>query len=286
MKLLDKLKAKAEEAKEAFRDKLENGHGYVELLQELHNDTEEPASDFASYRSKMSAKEATCLAAHVYGTYPDSLLQDGWRQTSELDHLIAFSSDELKASLYVKVKRNQKMYAYCFAGTESTSGKDWANNIYQMLGLSYDYAKAVKNAKILSKKLKKGKLFFVGHSKGGGEAILCSLVTGRPSIVFNPAPVSNLSKFLNNVKSAKNVPVDVYVSKNDPLYNTDGILKLLGFKMALFSKAIGIKVDGEIHELDMKGITSLYKEHSITCFLKYFHILSSEGQLYLCNQQP
>jgi len=272
MKIFENLKAKANEALEK---NIEKGTQYISLLIELHQGKYDPLSDFSNYRYELDEKEAACLAAHVYGTYHDTLLLNGWKRTKAFDNLIAFSSEELKASLYVKEVHREKLYAYCFAGTELTSGHDWANNIYQTMGLSFDYAKAVKNAKLLSEGLQGAKLFFVGHSKGGGQAMLCSMVTGRPSIVFNPAPVSNLSKILNNINSTKIAPIDVYVAKNDPLYNSEDMLQKLGDKGTILSRTIGMKVDGEIHELDMTGITDLYKEHSIDSFLQYYNIISS-----------
>ena len=51
----------------------------------------------------------------------------------------------------------------------------------------------------------KGKVIFVGHSLGGGEAIASSMATGRAAITFNPAAGSILTRQFERLNKTSNV---------------------------------------------------------------------------------
>jgi hypothetical protein len=131
----------------------------------------------------------------------------------------------LKSLFYERVVGGKVTeYTYATAGTENL--KDWKENGKQPLGLSAQYEHAANNAKILSNALSNTELNFVGHSLGGGEAALNSLITsdkeliGRKAFTFNAAGVSDITKFLEGTwktpfKSEKNI--DAYILRTDPL---------------------------------------------------------------------
>ena len=63
-------------------------------------------------------------------------------------------------------------------------------------------------------------LTFVGHSLGGGEAALASMVTGNPAITYNPAAVSNttIDKLKDAHFSTDTSRILQYVIKGDPIH--------------------------------------------------------------------
>ncbi len=69
---------------------------------------------------------------------------------------------------------------------------DLKTDVYQTFyGMDAQYYQAFVNAILLHAQLGQNvPLTFVGHSLGGGEATLASLVTGRPALIYNPAELS------------------------------------------------------------------------------------------------
>ncbi len=133
-------------------------------------------------------------------------------------------------------KRGEKLYFYCTAGTNMTSLNDWRNNISQGLwGISGQYTTSVKIAKALDKSLKNSKLFFIGHSLGGGLASNNALVTtNRHAITFNAAGLNFLrvktTLFLNNRRDLfhpkrRKSKIHAYVIEGEVL---NGLLSKIG----------------------------------------------------------
>ncbi len=144
--------------------------------------------------------EAARIAAHVYGDKKDNILIGGWR-VSHRDFGIKLTDETSLRSLVYERVVDGKVTEYVYATAGSVELRDWAENIKQPLGLSKQYENAAKNAKKLSKTLGNTELNFVGHSLGGGEAALNSLITsddklkGRKAFTFNAAGVSDITKF-------------------------------------------------------------------------------------------
>ena len=240
---------------------------------------------YAAHRGCLDPKEAACMAAHVYGKYPDSILMGGWAPDASLDGVLEYQRDELDSAVYSRVNDGVKEYAYVFTGTQNDNILDWVNNFEQMVGLSPDYAHSVENARRLSSAVGEARLFFVGHSKGGGQASLCSLSTGRPAVVFNPAPLSNLTSILRKKMSYRNAHIDAYVAPLDPLYVINESLKsgvkpkIKGLRSILLMLAIkGIQLDipGEVHVLDFNDTAvSPFEHHSMKAILAHFGIKAS-----------
>ena len=80
-----------------------------------------------------------------------------------------------------------------FRGSEPLSIVDWIEDVKQAFGHSKQYETAVELAKSLQKKAEERnvRLFFTGHSLGGGLATAAALATGCETIVFDSAGVSD-----------------------------------------------------------------------------------------------
>ena len=107
----------------------------------------------------------------------------------------------LKSELFERTKDGKTEYAYAFAGTSSV--KDIFADIMQIFGASMQYVRAIGNALSLSFELYGYELTFVGHSKGGGQAVAASKATGHTAITFNPAAVSHLTSVGGIEKESK-----------------------------------------------------------------------------------
>ena len=170
--------------------------------------------------------EAAAIAAHVYGDKADDILIGGWRISQlilELNYNNPASG--FKSNLYERVVDGVVTeYVYATAGTED--GRDWIANVSQLTGLSYQYLKSGENAKAISAALSNMELNFVGHSLGGGEAALNSILTssesliGRKAFTFNAAGVSKATKFfvggMSALKKSEN-EIMAYITITDPL---------------------------------------------------------------------
>jgi RHS repeat-associated protein len=221
-------------------------------------------------------EEAARMAAHVYGDKKDDILIGGWR-VSNSDFGIQLQDETgLKSLVYERVINGKVTeYTYATAGTENW--KDWGENAKQPLGLSDQYHNAAENAKALSKALSKTELNFVGHSLGGGEAALNSLITsndkliGRKAFTFNAAGVGNITKMVEGTcstpfKSEKNI--QAYILLTDPLNKLQNGNSPLGKIMP--------DVNGNRHYLLPKDLPSVYNGHSMDNVLKNFGIKNSD----------
>lgn len=211
--------------------------------------------------------EAARMAAHVYGDKKDEILIGGWR-VSQRDFGIQLQNETgLKSLVYERVIDGKVTeYTYATAGTENW--KDWKENGKQPLGLSDQYHSAASNAKDLSKALGEMELNFVGHSLGGGQAALNSLITegdgvGRKAFTFNAAGVGDITKFNEGTwktpfKSEKNI--NAYILRTDPLNRLQNNSPLMP------------DVNGNRHYLLPKDISSIYNGHSIDNIIKNFGV--------------
>ena len=180
-------------------------------------------------------EEAARIAAHVYGDQKDDILTGGW-QVSSTDFGIS-NKNGLKSQVYERVNEDGDIseYVYATAGTEPNDINDWVANAAQVFGLSAQYHASATNAQKISKQLGGEELNFVGHSLGGGEAALNSLLTtgegkGRNAFTFNAAGVSVATKVREGgfglaFKSEKSI--NAYITITDPLNNVQNRSMLL-----------------------------------------------------------
>ena len=200
--------------------------------------------------------EAVLLASHVYGDNVE--LIGGWALSKNVQHNINDKNSGLKGALYQReLKGGGTEYAYVYAGSVELA--DWKNNAQQAFGNSEQYSKSLTISTDVSVAHRNQELTFVGHSLGGGLANYSSLNTGRSSITFNPAWVSNSS--INNLKNNNgNTPPILqtnYVHRADPLHIFQN-----GSSASLLLKEIGknIRVGG--------SFGSYFNGHSIGNMVK------------------
>lgn len=164
------------------------------------------------------------LADDVYGRQKVEL-EGGWR-TIRPPYGVVLNDVEsgLVSQIYRREKNGRTEYAYALAGTDPVSIADWENNVLQLGGESTQYVQSAKNAIIIAEMAKadNAKLFFTGHSLGGGLASFCALATKQHAIVFNPAGVSEDT--LAQLPS-KPAPQD-YDALIEGFYTTNDILNL------------------------------------------------------------
>lgn len=215
-----------------------------------------------SVKDNKEVESCVRLAAHVYGTYPDGILPEGCKVLDSVDD----ERTGLKAKLYDLGNNN----AICaFAGTRN--GKDWRNNLTQVIGLSSQYDKALEYGKSLQMKFPQYSISFVGHSQGGGEAAYCGLHIGAKAITFNPAGLSLYTVLKGESTFSRYGNVHAYVFWNDILNKFQDATEWLQEISAL---PISLKADGEIHRInDFEPESfSLDEWHGMKGILRYFNI--------------
>jgi len=143
------------------------------------------------YSVKGTTTEENEAALFVEGAWVLSSLDIGKIQGSYGVQFVDASTG-LEAALYVNV--NTGDYVLSFAGTNDF--QDVIADVVQLKGFSIQHAQALKLALAVDDYLQGQSLAFVGHSLGGGEALLAHYATGRPASVYNPAWISDAT--LNN----------------------------------------------------------------------------------------
>ena len=128
----------------------------------------------------------------------------GWQQVNKGDSTDIFSKSKYPeiwddmicdrsgfySQLFHTNRGGKDFYAFCTAGTQMLSLKDWFSNFSQgLIGLSPQYTRSVQIAKKLDEIVGDNRvLFFVGHSLGGGLASNNALITRkRHAITYNAA---------------------------------------------------------------------------------------------------
>ena len=216
-------------------------------------------------------EEAVRIAAHVYGDRTDDILIGGWRVSKTNFGIKLNDGSGLNSLVYERVVKNRVTeYVYATAGT--VDEQDWKENFKQPFGLSQQYHNAANNAKKLSNILKNKELNYVGHSLGGGEAALNSLLTygegkGRKAFTFNAAGVSNATKIkegslMTPFKSENSI--EAYILRTDPL------------NIAQDASLLIPDVNGKRHYLLPKDIRSVYNGHDRDSLLKSFGVSNPE----------
>lgn len=127
--------------------------------------------------------------------------------------------------LYFRIINGKFEFAYVTAGTTFNLRDQFWDvvldyglvNVGQGLtGMSPQHTLAIQNAKILDEicRKKSWKLYFFGHSLGGGLAVANALATGREAIVFNNAGLNRMRNRLHNSYVKKNRITCYYTDKD------------------------------------------------------------------------
>ena len=167
----------------------------------------------------------------------------------------------LQSALFERTTDGVTEYAYVFAGTNSV--EDVLEDVAQIIGLSPQYETAIYNGQTLSNELGKNELTFVGHSLGGGEAAAASMATGRPAITFNPAAVSPLTKYINNLGSPSNIVNYRIVPTGD------GLIRLGGCFVNNLQDNLHMSAPGKTINIP-RPTKNAFSAHSIDQFVDHF----------------
>ena len=274
VKSIERLIIRSDGRKRTIKEKIKEGthnKGYkrIALVDKLGN-----SKSFYVHRivAHNFIKESDLYVDHINGDKKDNILTGGWRVSQTNFGIRLTDKTSLKSLVYERVV-DGKVTEYVYATAGSVEGRDWAENAKQPLGLSKQYHNAVENAKTLSKALSNTELNFVGHSLGGGEAALNSLVTsnekliGRKAFTFNAAGVGDITKIAEGswktrFKSEKNI--NAFILTTDPL------------NLLQNSNPIMPDVNGNRNYLLPKDLPSTYNGHSIDNIIKNFGVNPDE----------
>nr|WP_029409066.1 RHS repeat-associated core domain-containing protein [Treponema pedis] len=166
--------------------------------------------------------EAAIMAEHIYNGKIGDVVEGGWI----LNNIYLLNQDGGSGAIgvYSRLVIDEKgyptdvEYALVNRGTSPTNPEDWRQNIDQFFGDSSDAAMSISIAIDFVQNHIYSEVTMVGHSKGGAEAILNALKTGKNAIVFNPAKptLSGLSKSGNSLQA--------FVVTGDILHGMQGSL--------------------------------------------------------------
>lgn len=170
----------------------------------------------------------------------DHKIPPGWSAVSDeelrslgLDpNMFESSRTGFRARLY---KNEDGRYVLSYAGTESTSFKDWANNGVGAVSISDQQRQAVILATAVRKGLERNgvppsDLQLTGHSLGGGLAAAGSLATGCEASTYNAAGTSQkVATYAANARNTNFGETDSFdmgaaQKKVDAYYNDDDLL--------------------------------------------------------------
>lgn len=131
-----------------------------------------PMSDNSSEAAKAANKAARTVA--------------GWRLID------VYSQGSFKMGVYIREGddwRNPSEYCIVNRGTTDAkgSGNDWDDNLLQPIGGSGDMRLSLETATWFSNSHDGKEITFIGHSKGGAEAMANAVATNKNAITFNPA---------------------------------------------------------------------------------------------------
>jgi hypothetical protein len=187
-----------------------------EIIQERAiNLSDAPQRLYYVKRNGPTVQEAAKMAEHVYHANlgdtddkRDEGLIGGWK-------LLNINSNEsLKMGVYYRVLSNGNTeYAVVNKGTSEIG--DWDDNLLQMVGLSKDVDNSISFAEQFVKEHPDDNITFVGHSKGGAEAVANAITTDKDVMVFNPAYVNYPLNDLDIKDYNKNM--EVYIVEGEIL---------------------------------------------------------------------
>jgi len=210
---------------------------------ELAANSPDKAKELAASRKTL---EMGMLSNAAYDPENDKLVPPGYERVSPTERAALGLPAEDKAPDQQMYKKPDGSYVMAFRGT-ATKG-DVSTDLRQGLGVEdHSYKQAEKTANIL--KVKRIRVEYTGHSKGGGQAAFASSLTGSKATTFNAAGVHE-NTLAGTGRSADQLArnsqgVDAFYNARDPLslaQNNRGIV-LSG--LGLLGKALtGVPVVG------------------------------------------
>lgn len=202
------------------------------------------------------------------------------------------------SQLFHTNRGGKDFYAFCTAGTQMLSLKDWFSNFSQgLIGLSPQYTRSVQIAKKLDEIVGDNRvLFFIGHSLGGGLASNNALITRkRHAITYNAAGLNFMrvqATLLLNKKNhdwlfnvdGRQQKIHPFVIRGEILNTVLGVLTL-GSERAYGKdpKVILLQQDKERSLLDKlyvpKTVCNSLKKHAV--LQNFFELFTEHGQSFV-----
>ena len=184
--------------------------------------------------------EAAYMAQHIYDATKSDynvFLGDKFGGWTLID--IIKNKEGLKIGVYSK--KFGESISYTLVNKGSTTTSDWINNFQQPFGWSTDMKDSIREAKEFVEEHSDANITFVGHSKGGAEAVANAVATNRNSIVFNPATTSLSAYDLSSKKYSADMTV--YVVKGEILNTLLGPISTPIDKLVYLDGAKGNWID-------------------------------------------
>lgn len=183
-----------------------------------------------------SPLEAAYMARHIYtAKYDKNKVTEsygGW-----ILHHVETNNEGLRIGIYYREIDGIMSFAIVNAGSvldlkgdSLATYFDWKNNAQQVFGESKDMKDSIKFAKKFADIHKNSNITFIGHSKGGAEAIANAVATNGNAIVFNPATV-DLKDYSLSTKNYKG-NISSYVVQGE----------ILDFLSPVLGKNIGTEI--------------------------------------------
>jgi len=169
---------------------------------------------------KPTVKAAAAMSDHIYDYEKNpkkaGIQVCGWKLVNFIEE------GSLKLGIYIPEgdnKYNPSEYVLAFRGTPFEFSFDaasaWKNNFAAALtNMSHDASAAILYSYEHNKKHANKEITMVGHSKGGGEAIMAAVLTGNDAITFNAA---NFNFDLYGVYDTGKSTIDNYYVKGEIL---------------------------------------------------------------------
>jgi hypothetical protein len=126
-----------------------------------------------------------------------------------------YRKGSLKIGIYVKEVDGKPKYVIANRG--SATLKCWVNNFLSLFGLSPDVWNSIEYVTQFVKDNPDADITYVGHSKGGAEAIYNAIATNRSATVFNAAPVNISAYGLSQAAAQYTGSIDAYIVKGEIL---------------------------------------------------------------------
>ena len=120
------------------------------------------------------------MADHIYNAKKGDESYGGWKLIN-----ILIDDEGFKMGVYAREVKGKS--GYTVANKGSSTANDWYDNIVQPFGESSDMKRSIAISKEFCNNHQSSPITFVGHSKGGAEAVANAVATNRDAIVFNPA---------------------------------------------------------------------------------------------------
>jgi len=162
-------------------------------------------------------EEALTMCEHIYRLYHEMddipELIGGWTMVGNY----AKGVETMVMGIYSRTVNGVTEYAIANKGTNFAVWNDIKNDIQGPLGFSKDMQESIEYAELYAGKYDGYELTFVGHSKGGAEAALNAVRTGKNAILFNPMSVMFSADGLEQKRKNYKGNIVSYVVAGDPL---------------------------------------------------------------------